>query len=271
MTRSYKTLPPSIPLLSSRSTQLEQKPLPPPPLIPQFPVRFTSAPPPSMPCVPKTRTTSVDHQNGMLLLQQQEEQQQEDIKRIGCNGSMSSPPQLIQSFDSGLLLPTKYVSSSRRRSACRTPPIPEGPHSLLTTPLSANITQRIQRITCSTERVRKTRNEMPAIVLKPITRRLCVTPASNQRPEFRDTTTITTTANTTTNNNRIGRAPFSGDDNCTPRRLFHSSHDSNSNNKIHGGAIPLSTSGGYSAFSVSSALPSLSTTIWSTPGANGAL
>mmetsp|Transcript_7267 Transcript_7267/g.17721 ORF Transcript_7267/g.17721 Transcript_7267/m.17721 type:complete len:402 (-) Transcript_7267:145-1350(-) len=267
LTRTYKT-PSTLAFLMFRSThslsqypetsqeQRKEKPLPAPPIIPQFPVSFTSAPTASTPCTPKTP-------------------QQKTI----CNGSaaaastpLSSPPQLIASLDSPF-------SSTTKRSfmtACKTPPMAHE-RPTLKTPRSANITTRmLPPITRSTDRARdNSSGRMVSVgVVRPISRRLFVTPASNHLPR---------TSNTTANiHHRLRSATLSGDEDCIPLRHFPGHYNDNSNNYssssssgsiIHGingaGAIPLSSSGEYSAFSVSSALASTFATIRKTWGSGG--
>lgn len=235
---SFNTTPPKIliPFLPSDSiqnpseshkngqTKPEQKPLPPPPFIPQMQLKIMSAP--ATPEGPKTRRTMTDPLS-------RRRQKKAKLNRFGP-APLSSPPQLVPSFDFA-------ISSNNSVRACKTPLTVERPTAPFATPPSSTITRVLPPSMNSEERLLKKNSGggfvVPPSVAKPIAKRPFITPSNNG----------------SASKSRTRSASFSAEYYCTPRRIFSSAY----NNK----GAPLSSSGRYSAFSMSSILSSSSSTI----------
>lgn len=275
---SYKT-PPPIPFLPTQSRHFssqvlktsqerpEEKPLP------HFSSQFSSIPPVSVPCFPKTRRATMDEQNDPLG-------RKKKINWIGSTPDtttptlLASPPQLIPSFDFGLSSLGKSSTNTSSttittRTACKTPTTedPERSRALLTTPSSATITGAHPPIICSSDHVSiiGSGDSTPAVVLKPLTRRLFTSPVSKRRlPQQPSATTTRKLSSNHHHQHPFKSASFPGDDNCDPHSIFRGSFNNNNNDEnnddIHGrtNSTSLSFSAGFSAFSIFSALLSSS-------------
>jgi len=236
MPSSFKSPPPKIfiPFLPSRNRYSQyQKALHPPPLILQLPTHSPSTPTPTTTTTDGSRFRQVWSDPLPLQIQKKTK-----LTRL-LSTSLSSPPQLIPSFDYGMSVATTW-------DAITPPPISIRPPAPLTTPPSL-ITSNTPLLMTSVEAIHKNSGgeivAPAAMVAKPIARRYFITPSNRHN---------TNTTNTT-NTNRTCDTFLSWDDDCTPRRVFPSSMSNNHNSDV--GVASLSSSVESSAFSFSSAVP----------------
>jgi hypothetical protein len=244
MPSSFKSPPPKIfiPFLPSQNKyysrqyqkQPQQKALPPPPLIPQL----TNMHSPSNPTTTDGSRTRQSWSDPLPLQRQKKTKWTRSVST-----TLSSPPQLITSFDYS-------ISAATTRDAITPPPIPIRPLTPLTTPPSIICTNTLLLMR-SVEALHKNSGGKivapAAVVAKPIARRLVITPSNRHNNK----------TNRTCGSSPFSDAFFSLDDDRTPHHVFPTSM---SNHNSDGGAASLSSSV-ESSFSSAAPPSSMSTTI----------